>query len=155
MVEMLLPFGQSRQTPTRIILHAMGEFVDDGKTVLPAWDFLQKIGLSAHSLITPSGVNIRQRKDEQGAYHAKGFNNDSLGIEFLVPGIHDYDSLLATMETDYLTNAAYSGGLSQVREWLNTHKIKNIETHSQLDPKRKYDPGSGFPLQQFFEDLQH
>ena len=74
--------GPRHQTPNKIVVHAMGEFINNK----PAWAFLESIGLSAHIFVTPSGVIVRSRKDRQGAWHAKGFNTDSLGIEFLVPG---------------------------------------------------------------------
>lgn len=148
-VNILLPYGAPEQTPNRIVIHAMGEFIDDGQIISPAWDFLRQHRLSAHVLITPSGVRIRQRKDTQGAHHARGYNTDSLGIEFLVPGIHNYSTFLSAMKTDYLTNKAFKSGVEQVIEWIDTYEIVNIDTHHQLDPDRKVDPGDGFPLDRF------
>lgn len=152
-VELWVPYGAPEQEPKRIIVHAMAEFVFDGNTTAPAWDFLRKLRLSAHSLITPTGVNVRQRKDHQGAYHAKGYNEDSLGIEFLVPGVHDYGTFLAAMKTDWLTAAAYQAGLEQILYWTDNYKITSIDTHYQLDPARKHDPGEGFPLERLLGDL--
>jgi len=101
-----LPAGASHNAPQRIILHAMGEFIDtDGRDYFAA-DFLKKLGLSAHMLITPSGVAIKCREYNQGAYHAKGYNTNTLGIEFLVPGLHTYESFLEAINSEYLSKSA-------------------------------------------------
>src|SRR5690606_28750529 len=79
------PFGAAHQTPKRIIVHAMSEWING----MYAPDFLLSVGLSAHALVTPDGDIIKCREDTQGAFHAKGLNTDSLGIEFLLPGHND------------------------------------------------------------------
>jgi len=149
----LLPHGGGKQEPKRIVVHAMAEYIKYGEDVLHAYDFLKVVGLSAHSLITPSGVNIRCRKDGQIAYHAKGYNVDSLGIEFLVPGVHDYESFLDEMENDYLTPVQYKAGLIQIGEWLETHDIQHVDRHGDLDPARKSDPGAGFLWRRLLKDI--
>jgi len=151
---MYLPYGAAKQDPSRIIIHAMAEFIDDGVVTRYAHTYLKQYRLSAHSLITPSGVNIRTRRDNQGAHHAKAFNTDSLGIEFLVPGVHNYQTFLEEIKTNYLTEAAYQTGLNQIMEWIDMHNIKHIDGHSDIDPERKYDPGTGFPMGRLLDDLQ-
>jgi N-acetyl-anhydromuramyl-L-alanine amidase AmpD len=64
-----------------IVVHAMGEYIKDGNNVYSAARFLKKIGLSAHYLVTPSGVILRCVREAQIAWHAKGFNTNSIGIE--------------------------------------------------------------------------
>lgn len=152
---MFLPTGGGLQKPSRIIVHAMGEYIVSNGQAYTARDWLLNLGLSTHSLITPSGVNIRCRQDDQVAYHAKGYNVGSLGIEVLVPGVYradKYHEFLLAITTHYVTDSAYWAAVEQCREWLKAHDISHIDRHSDLDPTRKQDPGSGFPWGIFLED---
>src|SRR5210317_1860024 len=98
-----LEAGSKHNRPKMIVVHSMGEFLLDPHPI-HATDFLEKIGLSAHALVAPSGNIYICRDDDQGAYHAKGYNTDSLGIEFLVAGHHNYGSFLETIKTDWVTD---------------------------------------------------
>jgi len=157
-----LEHGSDQQSPSRIIIHAMAEYIHIDAAAstalkIPAGDyhaheFLNLSGLSAHILGTPSGVRIRCREDNEGAWHAKGHNTNSLGYEFLVPGLHDYGSFLATIKRPYLTAEQYEAGIEQVRDWVKNHNIKRMDRHSDVDPVRKKDPGDGFPWKQFKQD---
>ena len=98
------------------------------------------------------GVIIRSRKDEEGGYHAKGFNSNSLGVEFLVPGLHTYATFTNAIKKKYLSTAQYNAGVELVKSWIDKHEISNIDRHSDLSPGRKVDPGQGFPWQRFLED---
>ena len=159
-----LSHGNRHQSPSRIIVHAMAEFIyidtDASQTLnIPvgeyhAYEFLELRGLSAHVLGTPSGVRIRCREDHQGAWHAKGYNANSLGYEFLIPGLHDYPSFLNAMKTPYLTDPAYQAGVDQIIEWKESYGIDRVDRHSDIDPARKYDPGNGLPWDQFLTDTQ-
>lgn len=153
-----LPNGPHIQEPKRIIVHAMGEYiiyVDDHhrQQILHAVDYLDMRGLSAHCLVTPSGVRIRCWRDDQGAWHAKGHNINSLGIEYLVPGVHNYASFEQKIQFDYVSPAQWAAGLDEVRRWKRLYHITQIERHSDVDPDRKIDPGDGFPWQKFLEAL--
>lgn len=149
-----LSSGRKNQTPQRIVIHSMAEYVVDGnKTAWHAPDFLRHIGLSVHALVSPSGEIIRCRSDNEGAYHAKGFNVNSLGVEFLVKGQHDYDSFLNQIKKDYITKLQYQAGVELVKEWIWLYNITQIDRHSDLSPERKYDPGDGFPWNQFLKDI--
>jgi len=143
--------GNGIQLPELIVLHAMGENIRDDK-VYPAVEWLDHEGFSAHALATPGGSIIRLREDDEIAWHAKGFNTNSLGIEFLVKGEHSYFSFLEAMKGEYITALQYWAGVWQVRQWLNLWPIKRIATHRELSPGRKYDPGDGFPLRKFLSD---
>lgn len=132
----------------------MGEYIKDDQEYY-AVDWLKKLGLSAHALITPDGTVIRCRSDSEGAWHAKGFNKNSLGIEYLVKGVHNYGTFLEAIKTDYVTPEQYQAGLAQIAEWVEQHPIHSIDRHSDLSPGRKVDPGSGFPWQQLLGDVHN
>lgn len=149
------PYGRSGNIPKRGIIHAMGEFIkDDDGTVYSAADWLIKCGWSAHLLIHPSGDVMRCRRNDQVAWHAKGYNIGTLGAEFLVPGIHDYGTFIETIKKPYLTDAEYAAGVDIIRrEWVGDLGILHFNRHSDVDPARKVDPGDGFPWLQFLKDL--
>lgn len=144
--------GSKSNIPKLIVIHAMGEYIE-GEPDLWAPAFLEKLGLSAHALVTPDGNIIKCREDDEGAWHARGYNKNSLGIEFLVEGIHTYGSFMTTIREPYITDAQFDVGQKQVREWLARHNIKKIKAHSELSPGRKFDPGRGFPMDVFLQEL--
>lgn len=149
------PFGASQNVPDTIIVHAMGEhvFTGRGNEILYAPDFLIEQGLSAHALIAPNGTVYRCRSDDQGAYHAKGFNKNTLGVEIMICGRYDHVTLKREMEGKYILPAQYEALVEQCKEWLSLHKIKNVLRHSDVSPGRKYDPGVGFPWDKFLTDI--
>lgn len=133
----------------------MAEYIEWEGEKLHAVNFLDKIGLSAHALICPDGSIIKCRDDNQGAYHAKRHNKNSLAIELLVEGTHDYVSFLKTIEDYYLTFEQHIALVELLRDWANTYNIlpAYIKTHSELDPSRKKDPGK-IPLKQILIDVK-
>jgi len=119
-------FGFKNFTPRRIIIHAMAEFIDtDGEDYF-APNFLDTIGLSAHAFITSSGVIIRSRADDEGAYHAKGANADSLGVEILVPGLHTYESFTRTIKGDWCSKLQFETVGDLVLKWRIDHDIDTV-----------------------------
>lgn len=148
-------YGGAHQTPKTIIVHAMGEYVmaDNGTDFDHAPEFLERMQLSAHALAAPDGTIIRCRNDDEGAYHAHGFNTDSLGIEILVAGQHDYGSFVNAISKPYLTDAQYVAVVKQCREWIGKHGITSIVRHSDVSPGRKIDPGAGFDFVKFLKDI--
>lgn len=145
-----------QHTPTMLVVHAMSEYVlaDEGEDYDHAADFLERLGLSAHVLAAPDGTLYRCREDLEGAYHARGFNTGSLGIEVLVRGKHDYGSFLRAISKPYVTEIQYETVVQQCREWMRLYGIRNVVRHSDLSPGRKLDPGMGFPWQRLMGDLK-
>lgn len=141
--------GRTVQVPNHIVIHAMMERVEG----MHAVDFLKSVGLSVHAMITPEGIIIRCRDDDEGAYHAGNFNVDSLGVEFLVPGEGDITHLHRTTAEAYVNPEQYKAGVYLIKQWLKKHKIEKVSTHRYLSPGRKFDPGSGFPIKQFAKDI--
>ena len=165
-----LPHGAKSQTPRQIIVHAMqAEYAPlavrqalqamgrEAPAFLPgpvyADRFLDLIGLSAHALVKPNGDIVVLREDNEGAYHAKGFNTDSLGIEFLVPGQATYGQFLRSIEQPWVAKNQLLAGARWVAEWMSRWNITQIRGHCDVDPARKKDPGQGFPWAQFRELL--
>ncbi len=152
-----LKHGGRANSPELIVVHAMAEYIEWEAQELHAADFLDKIGLSAHLLICPNGDIIRLRKDNESAWHAKNFNRNSLGIEFLVEGVHTYETFIKAIKEPYLTDAQFAPGVWCVQKWMSDYSIPvySVKTHSELSPRRKYDPGKGFPLTKFIEELNN
>lgn len=149
-------YGQARhRRPTMVVVHAMGEFVrgEDGID-RHAPDWLGHLRLSAHAFVTPSGTIIRAAEDERICWHARGFNTRSLGVEFLVPGVHDIVTLTKAISQPYLTEAQFEAGVRLVAEWRRKHdiRLRAVVQHSELD-QRKPDPGDGFPWNEFVRRL--
>lgn len=149
-------YGSAHNTPKLIIVHAMGQNIATGEGVetLYAPDFLASQGISAHAMVDPDGTIIRCREDNEGAYHARGFNVDSLGIEVLVQGNHNYATFLKAIETKWITPEQYMATLEQCANWMKKYDIRRILRHSDVSPGRKVDPGAGFPWGAFIYDLK-
>jgi N-acetyl-anhydromuramyl-L-alanine amidase AmpD len=138
--------GASSQEPDKAIHHAMAEYIFYKGKIRHALEFLEMIGLSAHILISPNGDIYECRKPDQGAYHAKGHNKNTLGCEWLLEGKWDYYSFIERIKTPYLTDTQFNKGCKYIGDrWVNRLGILYHTTHSRVDPKRKADPGDGFP----------
>lgn len=145
-------FAPRKKTPNKIIIHSMAEYIR-GVNDLSAVDLLDELKLSAHYLITPSGVSIFMVDPDNIAWHAKGFNSDSIGIEFLVPGVYSYESFLERIKTPYIYGEQYTKGVQLCRELIKEYNITEVVRHSDIDPDRKSDPGDGFPWETFLNDV--
>lgn len=144
-----LPHGGGKQWPNVVVVHAMAEYIEYEGRHLHAVDLLNELRLSAHALVTPSAVVIRCREDDQTAWHAKGHNGNTLGVEILVPGVHGYGSFLEAIEKPYCSRPQMLAAVEQVRVWMNKFTIHEVVRHSDIDPERKTDPGSGFNWGEF------
>lgn len=147
-IERPLKAGSKRNNPKMIVIHAMAEYLKDPGLVF-APDFLEKYGLSAHALIVPNGDVMICRNTDQGAYHARGYNTDSLGVEFLVEGVHDYGSFIEAIKKKWVTNEQWNAGIELINHWKSIYNITQMERHSDLSPGRKVDPGAGFNWEGF------
>ena len=125
-------YGADSNNPKKVVIHAMAEFIEGGEGDFFAKDLLDNLGLSAHYLICPSGVVIQCRGDYEGAYHAKGHNKDSIGIEILVPGIHTYGTFIERIKTPYHTGEQYTSLVKLCREYKRLPFVR----HSDIDPER-------------------
>ena len=154
MKEYRLNKGLPKQDPKQIIIHAMGEYL---KTPLKSYwapEYLEFLGLSVHRFITPSGLLIKAREDWEGAYHARGWNVDTLGIEFLVPKAYTYERFLEKIKTDWVSEEQYITGAKQCRQWMQQFGIVSIFRHRDISPERKVDPGEGFRWGYFLNLIQ-
>lgn len=137
------------QTPARIIVHAMGYRILTENGALYAASYLDSIGLSAHVLVAPGGALIRCREDIEVAWHARGFNWNSLGVEVLVDGDHNYGTFLDAIDTPWVNDRQFDATVDLVRHWCRQWGIEpvpgQLDRHSDVDPDRKHDPGNGFP----------
>ena len=134
----------------------MAEYVYDpsDRTYKHAPTFLERQNYSVHAMAAPDGTIYRCRADEEGAYHARGFNAGTLGIEVLVKGKHDYASFEKTIRTAYMTDEQYAAVVEQCREWIKLHNITEVVRHRDISPGRKIDPGKGFPWDKFSFDIR-
>lgn len=144
--------GGGNQTPNKIVIHTMGEFIyHEGKTYhATAW--LDYLGISVHGMFCPSGDIIMCRPDNKKAWHAKGHNDDSLGYEFLVRGVYskaNYQEFINTINEPYLTATQYQSGIYTISAKRMVYGADIFE-HSYLT-ETKPDPGKGFP----WEDFKH
>jgi N-acetyl-anhydromuramyl-L-alanine amidase AmpD len=145
-IERLLTHGGGKQNPKRIVVHCMSEEVEYEGKILPAWELLDALKLSAHVLIYPDGTRVRCRADNEMAWHAKGFNTDSLGVEILVSNAKNLDELQRRTKTAWVSPEQMNSLVQQIMIWKKAYPIEKIDRHSDLDPARKwFDPGDGFP----------
>jgi len=150
------PHSVPRVTPVRrIVLHAMGEYVRSDPWVRHCTHVLESLGVSAHAIALPDGRLLACVPPARIAHHAKGHNTDSVGIEFAVAGVWDYAGFLTRIRTPWVTDAALEAGVAWVADQCRAFGLGTaaVTTHARLDPDRKQDPGAGFPLDVFLEQL--
>ena len=151
----LIDNGGGGQSPDTIVVHAMGEIINDNGTAYYATEWLKKRGLSAHYLVTPTGTIIKCRDEKLIGYHAKNHNTNTIGIEFLVPGMYDLKKLKSMMLCSYVSENQYQAGLMLVQNIMSRNKISSVVQHSEIDPERKVDPGAGFPWRRLMKDIEN
>lgn len=148
----------------RLVVHSMAEYVVNkdakagpvGRVAAHVW--LGATGLSAHALIRPDGTVCECVPLNQRAYHARGFNDRTVGVELLVAGDHDYgsfaqalgwdlDGWAAVPEIDRPPQPYAPEQYSSLAWWLERAAAElglgwdAVTSHDRLDPTRKFDPG--------------
>lgn len=156
--------GGGIHLPDTLVIHAMAETIQldreievRGKVIevgnYSAHEWLVLLGLSCHFLLHPDGSFTKQRSTKEMCWHAKGFNDGSIGIEVLVSGSHNYDSFVEEIKTDYVTDAQFNSLVEMSNGIIEYFGIENIVRHSDLSPDRKVDPGNGFKWDEFKNKL--
>lgn len=142
--------GGGRQHPDMIVIHSMSEYIREQH----ASDFLEGLGLSAHYLMQPDGDVMQCRNPKYKAWHAKGFNENTIGIEVLIEGDLSYSKFLETLKTDYVKQEQMKSLIQLCKNLKSEFDIKKITRHSDIDPDRKFDPGAGFKWDYFTKQLK-
>lgn len=141
---------QRKQAVDLLVVHAMAEWVIDDEGVYHhCVDWLNVLKLSVHAFCLPDGRIVQSVDPEQVAYHAKEFNSRSVGMEFIVGGVHNYDSFLkrmADVENSPYSRAQYEAGGWWFRRLADRFGLtfEQVKTHRELAPDRKKDPGDAF-----------
>lgn len=141
--------GGGAQSPTKVIIHSMSEIIEG----MHASEFLETVRLSAHFLILPNGDVMKLRKTHEIAWHARNHNTNTIGIEVLVEGEHTYDTFIEAIETDWVKPEQMDSLVELTNGIIEYYDINEIVRHSDIDPVRKADPGSGFDWMGFKERL--
>lgn len=151
-----IPNGFHGNQPRRIIVHCIAAEIDYQDARLDAVDFLRRIGLSYHAMVTPAGTLIHCREDNEGAYHAKGHNENTLGLGIQVPNAYNIAQLKERVQSAWLSADQFLTASQWVRDKMRRHEIDRdlVKRHSDLDPERRwYDPGPAFPWALFRAEL--
>ena len=155
------PTGTLRQPGHKIdtiVIHAMSEYFDHNGEHKHATQLLNSMGLSCHYMVTPGGSIIKCADPrELTAWHAKGHNFNSIGIELLVPGINDYDDFVWAMKNVSWISDTQDNALAHlcsrliVEYDINAHD--GIKLHCEIDPERKVDPGMKHDWDEFINKV--
>lgn len=130
------------------VVHSMGEYVvgSDG-VARHAPKHLDFSKLSCHAFCTPTGEIIQSVPTEFMAWHVKGHNSESIGLEFLVPGEHTWTTFLKAINgsTDPYAEVQYRAA----GWWFGTYmkqwglELEDLVGHHHLNSE-KPDPGRAF-----------
>jgi len=136
-----------------LVIHAMGEYINSGEDgVYPAAQFLEEVGLSVHFTVLPGGQVLQHLPISKRGAHARGYNVNTVGVELLVRGVQDYDSLRKLMAYEGTTFELYGRAQYQGLITIMQHLVDNYwfddglqyTYHEDLSPDRKHDPGRAF-----------
>ena len=146
------------QKITKLVIHSMAEYVDDMTKARHASHFLELVGLSAHALITPQGYVIETVPLDKVAWHCKGINGVSFGVEFLVEGVYGWDSFkkrIRGVEPVYTLSQLAAGvewvgrELAKLPDWEEIEMVMHMNENT-----KKPDPGRWFPFTDFKEKVE-
>jgi N-acetyl-anhydromuramyl-L-alanine amidase AmpD len=140
--------GGMRDAVDIIVVHSMGEFVKAGEMpAVHAHAMLKELGLSAHYLVTPSGDVASCVPEAEVAWHCKGVNRRSIGIEVLVAGCWDWNGFVERIKSpDAFSDEQILATSDLVKGLMRRYGVvpSNVRRHADLSDT-KPDPGSGFP----------
>lgn len=112
--------------------------------------------VSWHATVDSDSV-LTNLPDSYTAFHAKGVNSVSLGVEIATRS-KSWDDAPAAWTARTIRNLAVL-----VAGWCRTHgvpvrRVRNsndsgIIAHSDVDPARRSDPGVGFPWEYFLDEV--
>jgi len=153
--------------PDGIIIHSMGHYIE-GEF---AGAFLNRLGLSAHYLITFTGTIYNCVETGNIAYHAgesefngeTGLNETFIGIELLIPGDYDYELFLENIKKPEMFSEQHYKSCKLVCGWLMEKydiPITRITRHSDVsgpdvrETNPKKDPGEGFDFDKLISMLE-
>ena len=150
MYENRLKHTRRSRLPSLIVIHAMAEFIKmNDDRILRAVDLLDELKLSAHYLVHPDGSVSYLVDPIYTARHAYGVNSKSIGIEVLVPGLHNYGTFIDTILNDpyWCSHSQVVSTKRIVRSLKEDFPITAVKTHQEVDKRRKkLDPGPHFPM---------
>lgn len=152
-------FRDRKKEVSMIIIHSMSEYIGEEY----AYDFLDRMGLSAHFLVDSIGNVIYGPSIDKVAFHAglsfwegeHNLNNISIGIELLINNTYDWETFKkAIKKPESFTEKHYELASKICKDLMNIYpKITKdrILRHSDVSgkevrPDPKIDPGEGFSL---------
>jgi N-acetyl-anhydromuramyl-L-alanine amidase AmpD len=159
----MLPHPNRLLTPKGAVVHAIAEYIEGEYCI----DFLKRVGLGYHRLITPKTLPPVQEANvingvplDRQAFHAgksihfdlNGLNSHYLSVAVMVAGDHDYASFVrAIQKQDWMQKEQLIKLVEIISGWCISYKLplNRIAGHSQVSSKLvrddpKPDPGVGF-----------
>lgn len=158
-------------SPIGVVVHSMTERIDWNGEIITARELLNKLGLSVHAFIHPSGRIEEMVPTEEKGVHAgvsehrglSGLNSYFLGFELLVEGTNDYGKFVQKIEEENCyTEKQINSAIQLTKKWMVKYNIKidDIVRHSDVSGdlvrgrgKGKVDPGEGLRWKQFLNNL--
>jgi len=143
---------------TREIQGIVVHTAEGGREALGIAKYLAKVDrpASAHSIVDDESI-INLLPDDCTAFHVRGHNSNSLGIEisyFASDWGKDkaYEDAVIAMAAKWCAEKSELYNIVPRRlnreEWLAGKQ--GFISHAELDPSRRTDPGMNFPWEQFF-----
>lgn len=150
-VELEKYVSRGNRRPRRIIVHAIAEYIDTASRDYHCVDFLRKESLGAHYFVDPRGMILRTGDDESILYHARGHNEESIGIEIMVPGLHTLETFLRAIDQPHwCSSQAFEASAQLCAKLMIEWTISGDRLKRHCDVSlRKRDPGAGFDWLKF------
>lgn len=144
------------------MIHAMAEYIwHEGKLWHYA-ELLKYLGNGTHFAVHHTGQVVQHAEPRQMLWHAAGANQESCGVELLIPGVYTLTELYTKISGDGhdgVYHAAYYRGLLNTMKFLHDDGYVRMpefgwELHSAQSKGRKRDPGSSFSVDQWTDMLR-